>query len=126
MPKEVEQQPNQELEKITASQSKETAIFPWLALCAAIFFDIIGMVPILNFFSEPIAKLSLGMWQKLYAPKTDPLITAIVSLILNVIFLGFLPSNVAVVVYAYLKKRAAALKAKMSPERLKKLAQQTA
>lgn len=124
MPKEVEQQPEQE--QTSASQPQESVAFPWLAFCAAVFFDIIGMIPIINFFSESIAKLSFGMWQKVYAPKTNPLMTAILSLIADGIFLGFLPSNIAVVIYAYLKKKAAALKPKTSPAGLKKLTQQTA
>ena len=81
---------------------------PWLMLCVAGLFDLIGMIPIVNIFSEIIAGLIFGWWQKQYVPKTDPLITFIVAKIIDFITVGFLPSNIAIVVYAYIKKKAAA------------------
>lgn len=118
-------EPGEETGETATTPPAESALFPWLAFFAAALFDIIGMIPIVNFLSEPIAKLSFGLWQKVYAPKTDPVMTAILTLIADGIFLGFLPSNIATVVYAYIKKRAAA-KVKIPSVSPQKLTQQPA
>lgn len=110
MPDEDEQQQEQEAEEsygeIGASiQPSGPVTFPWLAFFAAAFLDLIGMVPIINFVSEPLAKLAFGLWQKAYAPKTNPFLTAIITLIADGLFLGFLPGNIATVIFAYIKKK---------------------
>ena len=84
----------------------EPASFPWEMLCVAALFDSVGWIPILNFFTETLAGLILGLWQKSYVPKTDPIITFLVAKIIDAISLGILPSNIGVVVYAYIKKKA--------------------
>lgn len=85
--------------------TEEEVTFPWLIFFLAAIFDIIC------FFFPPleiIAGLIFGFWQKLYVPKTDPLITFIVAKIIDALSLGILPSNIGIVVYAYIKKKAAA------------------
>lgn len=77
-------------------------------LCLAIFFDLIGLIPIVNIFSEVLASLIFGLWMTFYAPKTNPLIALFITKLLDAIFLGFLPSNIAFVIYAYIKQKAAA------------------
>jgi len=122
MPKEVEDdKQNAEADGDETAAPREKVEFPWLALCAAIFFDLIGMIPILNFFSEAFAGLAFGFWQKLYAPKTNPVITFIVAKIADGICLGLLPSNIAIVVFAYIKKRAASLLKDKAPAAAKAL-----
>ncbi len=106
MPQEVEPtEQNEEPEQATNSAPPEKAHFPVVAFIAAIVFDVFGMIPIINFFSQPLAKLSFGLWQKVYAPKTSPFLTAILTLIADGVFLGFLPDNIAVVLYAYAMKK---------------------
>ncbi len=79
--------------------------FPGLILCVAIIFDIIEFfIPILL----PVFGFIMGLWQKSYAPKTDPVLGFLVSKIIDVCFLGILPSSVSIVIFAYIKKRAAA------------------
>jgi len=89
--------------------------FPWLMFFAAVFFDLIGLIPVVNFFSETLALMAFGFWQKIYAPKTNPLLTALVTLIADGLFLGLLPRNIATVVYAFIKKRAASLMKNKTP-----------
>lgn len=93
----------------------EPISFPWGMLCLAILFDLIGMIPIVNFITETLACLIFGMWQKSYAPKLDPILTIIIAKIIDTAFLGFLPSNIGIVVYAYLKKKAVNVKEKLTP-----------
>lgn len=95
-------------------ESEETGVsLPWLMLGVAAIFDLIGIIPILNFFTEILAGLILGLWQKNYAPKTDPILTFFLAKSIDAVSLGFLPSNIGVVVYSYLKKKAS-LKLKMA------------
>lgn len=77
-------------------------------LCLAALFDLIGLIPIINFFSETLAGLIFGFWQKKYVPQTDPLITFLIAKIIDTVSLGILPSNIGIVFYAYIKKKAAA------------------
>jgi len=85
--------------------STEEVTFPWLMFFLAAIFDIICFFfPIF----EIIAGLIFGFWQKLYVPKTDPLITFIVAKIIDALSLGILPSNIGIVVFAYIKKKTAA------------------
>jgi len=81
--------------------------FPWRMVALAAIFDLIGLIPIINFFSELLAGLIIGLWQTNYAPKTDPLMSFFVAKVIDIASLGILPSNIAIVVYAYLKKKAA-------------------
>lgn len=97
-------------EKKTAERpvaQPEPASFPWGMLALAAIFDLIGLVPFLNFFTEALAGLIFGLWQKFYNPKLDPILTFIVAKIIDAISLGILPSNIGIVVYAYIKKKAA-------------------
>lgn len=87
----------------------EPAAFPWGIFFVAVIFDIIGMIPVINFFTELLAGLILGMWQKSYVQKLDPLLTFFVAKIIDAMFLGLLPSNIGIVVYSYLKKKSLSL-----------------
>lgn len=87
----------------------EPVSFPWAMITLAAAFDLIGIVPIVNLLSELIAGLIIGLWQKGYAPKTDPVISFFLAKVIDILSLGILPSNIAVVVYAYIKKKATAL-----------------
>jgi len=84
----------------------EPVSFPWEMIVLATVFDLIGIIPIVNFFSELLAGLIIGLWQKSYAPKTDPLITFFLAKVIDIFSLGILPSNIGVVVYVYIKKKA--------------------
>jgi len=86
----------------------EPASFPFGMFALAALFDLIGIIPIINIISELLAGLIIGLWQKSYSPKTDPIISFIVAKIIDAVSLGILPSNIGVVVYAYIKKNAAA------------------
>jgi len=44
----------------------------------------------------------------MYNPKLDPVLTFIVAKIIDAISLGIMPSNIGIVIYAYIKKKAAA------------------
>jgi len=77
--------------------------FPLLMFFAAILFDIIEFfIPLLM----PLFGMIMGFWQKMYAPKTDPLMSFFLSKIADVITLGILPSSVSIVIFAFIKKRA--------------------
>ncbi len=102
-----EEDESEEPEEGGVSAPPPTVPFPWLIMSVAICFDLVGMIPVVNFFTEAIAAMTFGFWQKSYSPKTNPLITFIVAKIADAIFLGFLPSNISIVVYAYLKKKTA-------------------
>lgn len=86
--------------------SAKTASFPWGMFCLAALFDLVGMIPIVNFATETLAGLIIGRWQKSFAPKLDPVLTFIVAKIIDIAFLGLLPSNIGIIIYAYIKKKA--------------------
>jgi len=86
----------------------EPASFPWGMFCLAALFDSIGWIPVLNLVTETLAGLIIGSWQTRYVPKTDPLTTFVIAKIIDVVSLGFLPSNIGIVIYAYIKKKATA------------------
>ncbi len=88
-------------------EEQEQVSFPWMMLSVAVIFDLLGLVPFLNILTEIIASLIFGLWQAIYAPKINPIITIIVAKIIDTLSLGFLPSNIGIVVFAYLKKKAA-------------------
>jgi len=75
-------------------------------LCFAIIFDIIGLIPVLNIFTEILASGIIWLWQKHYAPDADFLVSFLGNKIADFITLGIFPSNIGMVVVAYLQKRA--------------------
>lgn len=99
-------QPSEPANVPTTPQS--TVSFPWLMLCLAIFFDLIGLIPIVNFFSEILAGLMIGLWQKMYFSKSNPLVEFFAAKIIDALSLGILPSNSGLVVITYLRKKTAA------------------
>jgi hypothetical protein len=121
--KEPEQQPEERGEQQPEEQTEEQTepvSFPWLMLCLAILFDAIGFLcsllagfaPFLAFLpllSESLAGLIFGFWQTFYVPQTNPALTFIVAKIIDALSLGFLPSNIGIVVYAYIKKKSFSL-----------------
>lgn len=84
----------------------EPVSFPWGMFCLAGLFDLVGLIPVINFFTEATAGLTFGLWQKFYSPKLDPVISFFVAKIIDAISLGLLPSNIGIVVYSYTKKKA--------------------
>ena len=71
----------------------------------ALFFDLIGIVPILNLLTEILAGAIIWFWQKSYAPKVDPLLSLMVNKIIDFASLGLFPSNISMVIVAYVKKK---------------------
>lgn len=102
----INQQPDDSPETTAELPPEEPASFPWMMAALAGGFDLVGFVPILNFFTEPVAGLIFGLWQKTYAPNTNPLITFFVAKIIDAGTLGAAPSNIGIVVFAFIKKRA--------------------
>ncbi len=100
----------------------EPVSFPWGMFCLAALFDAVGWIPILNLVTEPLAGLIFGWWQKGYAPKTDPILTFIIAKIIDAVSLGILPSNIGIVVYAYIEKKTAAKIAAAANTRLGSMA----
>lgn len=90
-----------------AESPGEGVSFPWMMFFVAALFDLIGLVPILNVVTEIAAGLIFGLWQKTYSPKTDPFMTFMIAKMVDLASLGFLPSNIGIVIYAYFKKKAA-------------------
>jgi len=91
-----------------AAQGAGTTEFPWGMFFIAAFFDLIGIIPILNLLTDFLASLLLWFWQKQYAPQTDPLLSIFANKIIDICTLGIFPSNIGIVVVAYIKKRASA------------------
>jgi|GEM_PF-1911188 len=85
----------------------EEASFPWGMIVLAALFDLIGIIPIINLMTELLAGLIIGLWQSGYTPKTDPLISFFLAKVMDLLTFGILPSNIAIVIYAYIKKKAA-------------------
>lgn len=101
------QMESQDRARQTEGSKVEPVSFPWLILCVAVIFDLIGFIPIVNIFSEILAGLIFWLWKKTYDSKTNPLIDIVAVKIVDLIFMGALPSNTATVVYAYSKKKTA-------------------
>lgn len=101
----------------------QPASFPWGIFFLALFFDIIGFIPVLNILTEIIATAIFGFWQTQYTPKSDPLLTIAVAKLADIIFLGFLPSNIGIVIFAHAKKKTAS---KLSAAPAKSVYQPTA
>ncbi|KKR03564.1 MAG: hypothetical protein UT31_C0016G0008 [Parcubacteria group bacterium GW2011_GWF2_39_13b] len=76
-------------------------------LCIAGFFDLIGLIPILNLFTDLLAALLFWMWQKNYVPSFDPMLNIFTNKVIDICTLGIFPSNIGIVLVAYIKKRAA-------------------
>jgi hypothetical protein len=93
-----ESSPNQEQEEVS---------FPWMIFALAVLFDLVGLVPILNIITEIAAGFIFGLWQKSYSPKTDPFLTFMIAKMVDLASVGFLPSNIGIVIYAYMRKKAA-------------------
>lgn len=102
-----------------ASPPAEKAVFPLGMFCGAVIFDLVGMIPIINFITEPVATLVFGFWQKTYAPKSNPLVTIMCAKLADLFLLGMLPSNIGVVIYAYTAKRFNLNAAKIAAEAAK-------
>jgi len=120
-----DQSVGQDKKRQTPATPPEPVSFPWGMLTLAIFFDLIGLVPFLNFLTESLAGLIFGLWQKFYNPKLDPILTFVVAKIIDALSLGILPSNIGIVVYSYMKKKSLSVKEKLAPlanSRLGKLA----
>lgn len=79
--------------------------FPWGMLFVALLFDLIGIIPIINIFTEILASLIMWFWQKAYVPQLDAFLNIIVNKIIDLLSLGLLPSNIFIVVVAYIRKR---------------------
>lgn len=90
-----------------AIETSKSPSLPWGMLCLAIFFDLIGLIPLLNLLTEIIAGLIIGMWQRSYSPKTDPILSFVIAKIIDIACFGLFPSNIGVVIFAYAKKKAA-------------------
>jgi len=87
----------------------EPVSFPWGMVTLAAVFDLIGLIPLVNLFSELLAGFIISvLWQKSYAPTSDPLLTFFTTKIIDIFSFGIFPSNIGIVVYAYVKKKAAA------------------
>ena len=106
---EIDDRPNSDKQTTERQVSPpEPASFPWGMFCLAALFDAVGWIPVINIFTETLAGLIIGSWQRSYAPKTDPLMTFLIAKIIDVAFFGLLPSNIGIVIYAYIKKKATA------------------
>jgi hypothetical protein len=93
---------------VRAKSKPEPVPFPWLMLCVAIIFDLVGFIPIVNIFADILACLILWIWKHTYNSKTNPLIDIVAAKIVDFLCLGFLPSSTFTVVYSYIKKKTAA------------------
>jgi hypothetical protein len=100
--------PRPEPAKITANQQNREESFPWGMFFVAVLFDLVGLIPIVNFLTEILAGAVFWFWQKTYTPKEDPLLSLIVTKIIDLCSLGIFPSNIGMVIIAYTKKKAAA------------------
>ena len=106
MPELEENQIDSENENSGEGGSEEIS-FPWMMFALAALFDLAGLVPILNIVTEIAAGFIFGLWQKGYSPKTDPFLTFMMAKMVDFASLGILPSNIGIVVYAYMRKKAA-------------------
>lgn len=91
--------------QLSISITSEPAYFPWGIFFVALIFDIIGIVPIINLFTELLASLIIWFWQKMYVPQVDPLLSLFVNKIIDFFSLGLFPSNIGMVLVAYIKKK---------------------
>lgn len=103
--REAETDPADESSQGANPDKKESVSIPFGMLFLAIIFDLIGFVPIINFISEPVAGIIFWIWQKQYAPKSNPLTTLIYAKLADLFSFGMLPSNTGVVIYAYVVKK---------------------
>lgn len=93
-------------QQTAAPEQTSPASFPWGMFFVALLFDIVGLIPILNLFTEFLASLIIWFWQKHYEPKLDPLLSLLVNKIIDFFSLGLYPSNIGMVLVAYIKKKA--------------------
>lgn len=95
-------------EEKSAEQPPATSVsLPFGMLALAGFFDLIGLIPVLNFFTDFLAGLLLWFWQKSYVPSFDPMLNIFTNKIIDICTLGIFPSNIGIVLVAFIKKRAA-------------------
>ncbi|MCK9378776.1 MAG: hypothetical protein M0P97_01365 [Candidatus Moranbacteria bacterium] len=94
--------------------NKKSMSFPVNMLILAIIFDGLGLIPFLNIATEAMAGFIFGIWQRSYAPKTNPLVTFVVAKTIDVFFVGLVPSNCGIVVFSYIRRKA---EAKLSREK---------
>lgn len=97
----------EEPEKDTAVVPKKTVSFPLGMAFIALCFDILERIPPITLLA-PGFGLIMGFWQKIYAPKTDPVLGFFLSKIAAIVTMGLLPDNLSIVIYAFTKKRAEA------------------
>lgn len=88
-------------------QKSEASGFPFGMLIIAGFFDLIGLIPFLNILTDLLAAFIFWFWQKSYIPSFDPLLNIFANKVIDVCTLGIFPSNIGIVIVAYIKKRAA-------------------
>ncbi|TSD01537.1 MAG: hypothetical protein Athens071425_385 [Parcubacteria group bacterium Athens0714_25] len=86
--------------------NQKSMSFPVGMLVLAIIFDGLGLVPFLNIVTEAVAGFIFGIWQRSYVPKTSPLMTFVIAKVIDFFFLGMVPSNCAIVVFAHMKRKA--------------------
>lgn len=84
---------------------EESAPFPWGMLFVAILFDAVGCIPIVNLATEAVAGLIIGFWQKSYVPQLNPMANFITAKLVDICCLGLFPSNMAIIIRSYLKKK---------------------
>ncbi len=88
---------------------QSTVSFPGLMLCVAILFDLVGWIPILNFFTETLSGLVIGFWQKLYmeeASLAEIVLSFVTAKSVKAASLGAGPTNCGIVFFTYFRKKA--------------------
>jgi hypothetical protein len=78
--------------------------YPAIMLVVAIFFDIVGMIPFINFFTEPLASLIVGFWYLTYESSSDILLNFLKNKLIDICTFGLWFSNTAIVRRAYKDK----------------------
>ena len=100
-------QPSEPTNEPISPQSKVS--FPGLMLCVAILFDLVGWIPILNFFTEMLSGLVMGFWQKLYmeeASLAEIVLSFVTAKSVKAASLGAGPTNCGIVFFTYFRKKA--------------------
>ncbi|TSC53320.1 MAG: hypothetical protein LiPW39_332 [Parcubacteria group bacterium LiPW_39] len=88
---------------------QSTVSFPVGMLAVAALFDLVGWIPILNFFTETLSGLILGFWQKLYmeeASLAEIVLAFISAKSIKAASVGFGPTNCGIVLFTYFRKKA--------------------
>ncbi|MEK7160888.1 MAG: hypothetical protein AAB724_02575 [Patescibacteria group bacterium] len=103
---ESDEEPTEEAPESRSSPAKVS--FPWLIAILALGFDLVGLIPALNIATETIAALLFGLWQTNFLPQVNPVLGILMVKLADLCTLGLLPSNLAIVVRAYIKKKSSA------------------